>query len=450
MSRREQHSNAHTRETPAGRPGRGGALRALCVAVGLCGGVSALTGCAKSSVVNTAMNGDLATLRQQIADAQKAGTLDKGEVRSLAQAVAGREVRSTSKDRVVDRIHQVRSCAGSLKAVLRDRAGQADDAGGEAKLALLDAGIDRDPGLVSEYSHAESGAWRAVAARMTTQLGQAGLRQSMLADGDERVRRAAISASLDARDKRDIGPLLESTRVDPDPLSRGMAARAVGNIGGEQVVLGLKDLWDRADETTRVTIVEAWAMPAAFSSGGEQQLLWVVETGEAMPAVSAAGALVRAKRATADSGEALLTRVASGGAADERSLALNWLPLSDPDALKAVEKASKDPDPQIKAAALARLLKTKQGAKAKQELLKLAKGKSDAAFPARLALARAGESEAAPLLKQDLSAKSSSVRQQAAIALASLADYSTAATALADENPSVRTQVACSILLQSQ
>lgn len=443
MSRSQQHSKVGVRSGGAKGIGRGGmGLLLLGVLVGL-------SGCAKSSVVNTALNGDLPTLRKQIADAQEAGTLDKDEVRSLAEAVAGREVRSANTDRAVDRIHQVRSCAGSLKSVLRDRAGHADDAGAEAKLALLDAGYDRDSSLVKRYGQAESGAWRAVAARMTTQLGQAGLRQSMLSDGDERVRRAAIAASLEARDKRDIDPLLESTRVDPDPLSRGMAARAVGNIGGQRVVLGLKDLWDRSDEATRVTIVEAWAMPAAFKSGGEEQLLWVVETGEAMPAVSAAGALVRAKGSTADSGEALLTRIATGGAPDERGLALGWLPLDDPDALKAVEKSSKDADPTIKASALARLLETKSRAKAKKELLSLAKGKTDAAFPARLALARAGEREAAALLKQDLGSKSSSVRQQAAIALAGLDDYSTAATALADENPSVRTRVACSILLQS-
>ncbi|MEZ4228368.1 MAG: HEAT repeat domain-containing protein [Polyangiaceae bacterium] len=439
MSRSEQHSNPQ--QVGPTRP------RLAVLALGL---MVSLSGCAKSSVVNTALNGDLPTLRKQIADAQRAGTLDKSEVRSLAQAIAGREVRSAEQQRAVARIHQVRSCAGSLKAVLRDRATHADDAGAEAKLALLDAGYDRDSGLVSEYSHAESGAWRAVAARMTTQLGHAGLRQSMLADGDERVRRAAIAASLEARDKRDVLPLLESTRVDPDPLSRGMAARAAGNIGGERVVLGLKDLWARADEATRVTIVEAWAMPAAFGSGGERQLLWVVETGEALPAVTAAGALVRAQRATADSGEALLTRVARGGATEERGLALRWLPLDDKDALEAVEKASKDADPAIKAAALRRLLETEDKAKAKKQLLELAKGKTDAAFPARLALARAGFQEAAPLLKQDLKAKASATRQQAAIALAALGDYSDAATVLADDNPSVRTRVACSILLESQ
>lgn len=431
---------------PARRPWLLGATQSLClVALAL-----ASQACGASNVVNTARNGDLKTLRAQIIDGQNHGTLDQAEVVEVARAVAGREVRSANQDRAVDRIHQVRSCAGSLRNVLEDRADKADDAGAEAQLALIDAGFDRSPGFVTKYSRAESGAWRAVGARLTYGLAHAGLRQQLMGDGDERVRRAAIAASRDARDKRDIEALLESTRVDPDPLSRSMAARAAGNLGGEVVVQGLKDVWSTADEATRVTIVDAWAMPAAFRSGGEAQLLTVVETGEAMPAVSAAGALVRARGETAQSGAALLSRVASEGPTAERSLALQWLPLDDADALKIIQKSAKDPDPKVKAGALGRLLETTHRKDAKRDLLKLAKGKSDAAFPARLILARAGVQEVAPLLKPDLSAKASYVREQAAIALAQLEQFASAATALADENPSVRTRVACSILLAAR
>ncbi len=416
-------------------------LVALALATQACGG---------SNLVNTARSGDLQTLRAQIIDGQNHGTLDEAEVVAVARAVAGREVRSANQERAVDRIHQVRACAGSLRNVLEDRAGTADDAGAEAQLALIDAGFDRRPSFVSKYSRAESGAWRAVGARLTNGLAHAGLRQQLMSDGDERVRRAAIAASRDASDARDIESLLESTRVDPDPLSRSLAARAAGNLGGEVVVQGLKDVWATADESTRVTIVEAWAMPAAFRSGGEAQLLTVVETGEAMPAVSAAGALVRARGETAQSGAALLSRVASQGPTAERSLALQWLPLADADALKIVQKSAKDPDPKVQAGALGRLLETAHRKDAKRQLLKLAEGKSDAAFPARLILARAGVQEVAVLLKADLKAKASYVREQAAVALAELKQYASAATALADENPSVRTRVACSILLASR
>lgn len=397
--------------------------------------------------METALNGDLKTLRAELQQAEKRGDLGDSEVRRVAHAVASREVRSVDVELAIPRIRQVHACASSLSAVLEERAEQADDAGAEAQLMLIDAGLDSRKELVDRYQRAESGAWRAVAARLTTGLGHAGLRQQLMGDGDERVRRAALTAALVARDKRDITPLLEAARVDPDALSRSRAARAAGNIGGQQVVLGLRDLWERADETTRVTIVEAWAMPGALGSGGESQLVWVVETGEALPAVSAAGALIRTESQYASSGVALLERVVKGGPATERKLAIAWLPLGEPSTLERLKEAAKDADPEIQAAALGRLLHTGERADAEKQLFKLARGKTGAAFPARLALAAGGVSEVAPLLKQDLGDKQSSVRQQAALALARISQFSSAALAMGDESPTVRTRVACSLLL---
>ena len=49
----------------------------------------------------------------------------------------------------------------------------------------------------------------------------------------------------------------------------------------------------RADETTRITIIEAWSMPAALRSGGDRKLVWAAETTRGLPAIAAAQALVR-------------------------------------------------------------------------------------------------------------------------------------------------------------
>ena len=262
----------------------------------LCGTLL-MGGCAQPSVVKTALNGDLKQLQQEIRESQQRGDLDRDTVQDLARAVARREVHSAKGEMAVVRVQQVRACTPHVADVLRDRAQRNDDAGGVARVALLEAGIDRDERLVAEYREASSGAWRAVAARSAIGGSHGAVRRSLFLDGDERVRQAALRAALEEPDLRDLDQLLEAARLDPDPLCRSIAARAVGNVGGERAVLGLKDLWAAADEETRLVLIEAWAMPAAFKAGGERELLKVSETSTGLPSVAAAGALLRGKGA---------------------------------------------------------------------------------------------------------------------------------------------------------
>src|SRR5262245_50708583 len=96
--------------------------------------------CATPSVVQTALEGDLNSLKQRIAESQKRGELDRDTVEDLARAVAGREVRSSKGNEAVERVRSVRTCATPLVYVLRDRAKKLDDAGAEAAIVLYELG----------------------------------------------------------------------------------------------------------------------------------------------------------------------------------------------------------------------------------------------------------------------------------------------------------------------
>jgi hypothetical protein len=406
-----------------------------------------LSACTSPGVVQTALHGDLVTLKRRIAESQRAGDLDRGTVEELAAAVAGREVRSAKGAEAVQRIRAVRYCAIRLMPVLRDRAERSDDAGAEATLVLLELGkISRGP-LLERYSEASGGAWRAVAARSAVGRQNGPARRRLIGDPDERARRAALHAAIESRDAADLEELLETARLDPDPLSRSLATRAAGAIGSDRAVVALGDHWARADETTRITIIEAWSMPAALRNGGEQRLVWAAETTRGLPAIAAAQALARLGGSNASLGTALLARAIQEGSAPERRLAIAVAPLTDTDVRKSIQQASKSDDREVRVMALARFLDDPAARSAAvTQLRDLAKGKDSSAIQARAALATAGDSSVSRHLIAQLEAPEAELRSQAALGLLSLGDYARAAAGLADDDPEVRTRVACSTL----
>jgi hypothetical protein len=404
-------------------------------------------GCAASSVVKTAKHGDLTALKREVEASRKRGDLDERTVVELAEAIAGREVRSAKGREAVQRIRSIRPCASSILPVLRERAGRGDDIGAEASLILLELGKLTPVAAIERHREASAGAWRAVAARAAVAPKYGLLRREWMRDGDQRVRRAALSAAIDSAHPDDREALLEAARVDPDPMSRSLALRALGALGGEREVMALDDLWQRADETTRVSIVDAWAMPAAFRSGGRGRLIRSVETTRGIPALAAAGALVRAGGSDAELGVAALTRGIGEGSVDERSLAIRVAPLDDRDVVAALKKASKEHDLVVQVAALARLVEL--GSEREQALVRLrelAHKKDDAALAARAALAGADDRSVVPRLDEQLASRRSSERQAAALGLLELREWPGVATGLADDDPSVRTAVACGVL----
>jgi HEAT repeat protein len=302
------------------------------------------------------------------------------------------------------------------------------------------------PYLVNQHRGNASGAWRAVAARAAIDRSSVLLRRRWFEDPDERVRRAALEAASVAPEASDLPELLEAVRLDPDPLSRSLAARAVGAIGGEQAVMGLDDRFARADEPDRMAIVDAYAMPAAFAAGGERELRSIAEGKQGVVSLAAASALLR--RDPRDGGIAgLLVSAIDHGTEEERRLALVFLPLGDPRAAETLERAAKDPNVEVSVIALARLLELpEKRALAEKRLRELAAKDGPAGPQARAALAMIGDRSVVAALVRDVERGHPFRRQNAALALFRLGEISKAARAFADSDPGVRIAVSCGVL----
>jgi hypothetical protein len=408
-----------------------------------------VAGCASNGAVRAALGSDLTSLKRSIKEEQAAGKLDRGRAREIAEAVASREIYSEGGRAAARRIRQLRTCSRPLLSVLEARAERQDEGGAEAALLLLATGARRAERYAGRYSDAESGAWRAVSARASTSPDRFLERRRYFVDPDERVRRAAFEAALEAPGKLDLEPLIEAARLDPDPYSRSLAVRGIGAIGGVRAVQALGDLWERADEDARLTIIEAWGKSATYRTGGREALLRTAEARSGLTSVAAASALL---------GDAthgilavtLLAQAAAEGASDDQLLALATLPL-EPRVLRELQKAAKDADAGVRVAALDRLLDVPaQKARAVEELRTLAKSKGEAATSARDALATSGDASITPLLVKALREGDASSRQAAGRSLLALGSYDHAATLLGDGDASVRVAIACTILSKTE
>jgi hypothetical protein len=410
------------------------------------GGLS-VAACSMPSYVKTAYYGDLPSLKREIGTAAASGRMSDADVKDLATAIARREVRSAQGQEAEARVLEARTCIGAVEPELRERAEASDDAAAEAMLVLSEAGKLGREGLVKKYAESPSGALRAVAARGTGSPQHAAIRRRFYVDPDERVRREALRAAADAADPADLDAVLEAARLDPDPMSRSVATRAVGRIGGMAASLGLSDLWVNADDTVRIAIVDAWSMPAVFTNGGKESLVHVAEENDSMASISAAAALVRLGKDTAPTGRAVLARAIREGTTEERITAIALAPLPDDEVTTALDVAATSDDPTVRVAALERVLSVpSRRAAALAKLQDASRGTDGAARQARLALAAASDVTVAPLLEKDLATGGPSHRERAAIALFRLGKAAKMASSLADPDPSVRMGVACSLV----
>jgi hypothetical protein len=434
----------------------------LATVVGLC------ISCGPSRVVETALYGDLAALKAEISRAQRAGELDSAEVADLADAVARREIRSSSGRGAADRVHQAQGCAGAVRAELEERSHKADDPGAAAALVLLEAGLVDGRAYFRRYANAASAPWRAVGARASTRRSDGDVRRRLFADPDERVRRAALRAALSLRDPNDLEALLEAARLDPDANCRSLASRAAGAIGGERAVLALRDRWARIDETERLTVIEAWALPASYATGGKAQLVRVAEKETGLLAIASANALIAAESDASGTALRVLVRAVGQGTTEERRLAIALVPLFDPGeggrslpaVVEALVAAAEHDDLAVRVSALARLGERPE--RRSQALAKLRAmaagqsarraetaneaGKEESARRARLALADASDRSVEAALRVDLGSSLVPHRREAALGLIRLGRLPSAATVLGDDDPSLRMEVACAIL----
>jgi HEAT repeat protein len=408
--------------------------------------------CAPAPPVRTALQGNLADLKREILNAQQSGKLPNDRVVKLAQAVGERELTSAEGKSGALRVRGLRSCERPLRGAMEQRSTSEDDVAAELTLILLEAHATERTALVNRHTRSPSGAWRAVAARAAVRPVDTDLRKAFYFDPDERVRRAALTTAREVHDSGELEQLLEAARLDPDGQSQSLAARAAGAIGGERAVLALKDLWVRADDTLRIAIVDGWAEKASYAAGGARELATASASAGGLAAVSAAYALGRAGGAEAAIANARLRRYILDGSDDEKRLALSVAPLN-PETEAAIVKAAHDGAPELRVVALTRLSsiaeRRNDSIRALRDLAN-AKPASDAELHARdaaiSALADAGDTSVSATLIKNLKSAEPQTRWRAAHALASLGDYTNAASALADDDANLRSDLACSIL----
>lgn len=423
---------------------RGLSLRAVCSIASACAvlGGSLVLGCA-GAATRTALQGDLAQLKAEVSRADRQGELSRSAVQELAAAVLQRELSSVR--RPLADFPDLAPCARDLSSVLRELAEGSDEPAAFAALALLDAGLDA-PGPSADESSGPAAS--IVEARRAVGAGAGARRRALMLHGDADVRRAALQAAAHSDDAADARPLLEVARLDPDVHNRRVALRALGALGGSEVVVGLADLWAVAETEQRLHIIEAWATPASLASGGRTQLLRAAELESGIVAVSAALALARSDAEAAGLATTLLGGALRGSDVSARLLALYEVPWSNRELQSLVVQAQSSPEASARWVSLFR--QVEQGSApepARQALRELAsEGGATVGLLARVTLARAGDATVKPALREDLKAARGRDRMLAALALAELGEWGGAAQGLADDSPSVRQTVACQLL----
>lgn len=435
-----------------------------------------LAGCG-SAALRAAEQGDQAKLRAEISEKHSRGKLSNDEAAELARAVAEREI-TTAKDEktALDRLREIRACAGDLDDALSERAKKRDAAGAEAALALYEDG-KMSEGAARDLLGDQDDRWRAVGTMTLHRDEDRKARHAALVDPSPRVRRSAIHAASKANDAADLDPLMEVARVDPDLLLRNHAIRASGAIvrglgdpgkaRAAELAVKLRDIWTNGDDAVREDIAVAWALTPVWENGGREALRSAIADGKGPGAIAAAGVVSRTRSEDtelAPSANALLARTIEGGSFRERLHALAVGRL-DGAQLDAIRKAAKEEDREVRIAALARLLhaKTDRDA-AMKELTALAsfgvKGSATAnsddghareiASRARFALANAGELRVQAWVEEDLVSNDPNRRAQAASALAALGRSARGAPLLADADASVRTRAACTMIVAAR
>jgi len=409
-------------------------------------------------------------LRAQISLGERNARLSLHETADLARAVASREVLVAAPDAGVDRVRELRACAPEVEGALAERMKKSDAAGAEAALALLDAERLREWD-VRPFVASSDERWRAVGVRSLFRAEDREARLKAVLDPSPKVRRAAMHAIVEAKDPADVAAAFEAARVDPDPMVKTDAVRAMGQLAraGADVANRLRDLYASADDALREDIGAAWAAPTVFPSGGREALRVLLASDTGPGALSAAGAVLREPEihdAEIEAGaRAALARAIASGSRRNRLHAIAVARLvpkphaaaSDVAALiAAVEKASSDEDLDVRVSALERLAGAETSSADRADAVKRLEdlaGRTDDALlasRARLALAHAGDTRVQAWIEQDLASKEARVRLTAVDSLIALGRASRGAPVLADEDASVRTRGACALLLAAR
>lgn len=439
----------------------------------------ALGGCGGSAAMQAASSGDLDALRTELDQRAKANDVDVGEAKNIAHRMLSRQIvdaRGNSGERTLEVLPK--ACVLRVDGALAKRAERDDELAALAMMKRIDAGLEGELAYAAYVGRAEPH-WRAVGARTLNrpydpdahgkaadnQAMEARWRQDLLVDPHTLVRRGALLAATEAGHPGDTTAVLEAARLDPDEDNRLIAVEALGAIGTRKAVMGLKDLWDAADEEMRIAVLDAWRAasveadempcgtpPQRSACVARYHLRRTSEGGAGMDNLAASLAILEGvdpEERTTEHGNAagVVERLVDESSTRVRVHAITHAPLAWPRLLVAIEEAKDDPNPLVAVAANARLLELdgKDKAQATKRLQALAKD-GVGSEEARRGLARAGDASTAKMIDPDLAAPSHATRSLAGELMAQMKQVNRALPLLADRDPEVRSRVACAIL----
>lgn len=454
------------------------------------GALSVMAGCA-SAPVRSAERGDLRDLAVQIQKRIDDRSLTSHQAGEIAKAVAEREISEASGKEGVTRIRELHACARDLEDALsarerRSRGASPDDVAIEAAWARALYSGEDDASDARDYATSPNPRLRAIAPLGYVRDKDAALRRKAMTDPEREARRGAIRAAEKARDVGDVPSLAEAARLDPDPLVRSEAVRALAEIGGPEVSARLRDLWTAGDDGVRGDVAVAWTRPQVFRFGGDEALRVMMAREHGAGAIEAASAVLRSPRrkhdgvpqaddddASLPSGElramavALLAQSIEKESRRSRLHALATAPLGGPAwwsrsqrertaserdlVLASVRRASLDDDVEIKIAALARLLELDSDRPRAIAELEPVAGREQGRLSqkALFSLASAGHLRIQAWLERDLRSPQADARLSALLGLIALERGPRGATLLADADASVRTRASCLLLAAS-
>ena len=422
--------------------------------------VSLLLGCSSSPALRAAESHDLAALAREIAAESKQGGPSASEARAIAKAVAAHAIRNAKDEAGRKTIDAYARCGRALDDPMAERSkSSTDEVAAAAALVRLENGrLSPEDARALASRPAVAPAWRAVETRALLRPEDGPARRARFLDGDQDIRVAALHAAADAGDVADTEALLEAARLDPLPLARSLAVRAIARTAtGERAVLALRDLWIRADDSTRQAIADAWATERTIDAGGRRELLWAAEHGKAADAIAAAAALSRWKGDGWDQAIGVLTRAIESGPTSDRVFAIGIAPVHEEPIEAAMRKAIDDKDDAVVVAVAWRLLsgvgrevpEVKDRKVLVAKLMGYAKSPVTRGFQAQKALARAGVREVLPFLDKQVSLKDTRARETTGVAYVDLKELGKAAAFIADADLGVRAAVACAIIESS-
>jgi HEAT repeat protein len=147
-------------------------------------------------------------------------------------------------------------------------------------------------------------------------------------------------------------------------------------------------------------------------------------------------------------GLAALHKGMQAGSPRDRAFAISMAPIKENGFRELIEKLAEDAEPDVKIAALVKLSALAEtSAEAKKKLGELAISKEPGFMEARAAMARIGDRRVIRLLLDQAKKPDPKVRESTMSSFMALDDLERAAFFLADPDPSLRMNTACSLLV---